>query len=204
MGIGAVLLQKEKPIAYYSKKLPQHLRKASAYVRELSAVVESVKKWLLGTHFIIRTDHRSLKEILTQVIQTPEQQKYLSKLMGYDYTITYKPGCDNAVADALSRQGDDYNCYFGISAPSFTFLDDLKKEYLTLPAYQKLLSDMNKGQQLKWPLQFKNGFTYYGSRLFLVYQSHMISFLLQEFHCAPSSGHFGVLKTFKRLANNFF
>ena len=78
--------------------MPIHLKKASAYVRELYAVVEAVWKWrqyLLGSHFIIKIDHRSLKELLTQVIQTPEQQKYLTKLLGYDYTIVYKKGVDN-------------------------------------------------------------------------------------------------------------
>lgn len=53
---------------------------------------------LLGSHFTIRTDHESLKEILNQVIQTPKYQKYLSKLINYDYTIFYKAG--------------DYTCIF--------------------------------------------------------------------------------------------
>ena len=64
-GMGAVLLQDTQPIAFFSKKLPHHLLKASAYVRELHALVTAVRKWrqyLLGSHFIIKTDHRSLKE----------------------------------------------------------------------------------------------------------------------------------------------
>lgn len=48
------------------------------------------------------TNHWSLKELMAQVIQTPEQQIYLSKLLGYDYTIRYKPESSNVVADALS------------------------------------------------------------------------------------------------------
>jgi hypothetical protein len=58
---------------------------------------------MLGHHFVIQTDHRSLKELLTQVIQTPEQQFYLSKLLGYHYDIEYKTGKTNIVPDALSR-----------------------------------------------------------------------------------------------------
>ena len=80
-------------MAFFCKKLPSHLTKASAYVRELHALVEAVRKWrkyLLGSYFFIKIDHGSLKELLTQVIQTPEQQKYLSKLMGYDYSTVYK------------------------------------------------------------------------------------------------------------------
>lgn len=40
---------------------------------------------------------------MTQVIQTPEQQYYLAKLLGYDYEIQYKAGSSNIVADSLSR-----------------------------------------------------------------------------------------------------
>lgn len=67
IGVGVVLLQRSHPIAYFSKKIRLHLRKASAYVRELYAIVEAIKKWhynLLGSHFLIRTDHISLKEVL--------------------------------------------------------------------------------------------------------------------------------------------
>ena len=44
-GVGAVLLQQSQSVAYFSKKMPLHLRKASAYVRELHAIVDAVKKW---------------------------------------------------------------------------------------------------------------------------------------------------------------
>lgn len=104
--MGAVLLQVEHPIAYFSKMFCPRLSKASTYIRELHAITSAVKRWrqyLLGTFFTIQTDHRSLKELLTQVIQTPEQQFYLSKLLGYHYEIQYKSGNSNMVADALSR-----------------------------------------------------------------------------------------------------
>lgn len=64
---------------------------AFTYVRELFAITVVVKKWrqyLLGHHFIVLTEHRSLKELTTQVVQTPEQQlylSYLSRLMGIQY-----------------------------------------------------------------------------------------------------------------------
>ncbi|GFS36789.1 hypothetical protein Acr_00g0048060 [Actinidia rufa] len=71
---------------------------------------EAVAKWrhyLLGNQFVIKTDHRSLKHLMNQVIQTPEQHHYLSKLLGFNYTIVYKPGKENSVADALSRREDE-------------------------------------------------------------------------------------------------
>lgn len=104
--IGAVLSQNSKPLAFFSKKLTPRLSASSTYVRELYALTEAIKKWrqyLLGSTFKIFTDHKSLKSLMTQTIQTPEQQKWLTKLLGYTYEIHYKPGKENVVADALSR-----------------------------------------------------------------------------------------------------
>ncbi|MCI13270.1 hypothetical protein A2U01_0034387, partial [Trifolium medium] len=106
IAMGAVLMQNSHPIAFFSKPFCPRLCKASTYICELHAITTAVKKWrqyLLGHKFIIYTDHQSLKELLTQVVQTPEQQIYLPKLMGYGYTIHYKTGKTNLVADALSR-----------------------------------------------------------------------------------------------------
>ena len=105
-GIGAILSQDKHPIAYFSKKLNASMQHKSAYVRELYAVTEAMAKfrhYILGHKFIIRTDQQSLKALSDQTIQTPEQQKWLHKFLGYDFTIEYKPGKDNIAADALSR-----------------------------------------------------------------------------------------------------
>ena len=85
-GIGAVLLQSDHPLAFFSKKLGPRRKVASTYHKELYAIVEAVQKWrqyLLGREFIIRTDQKSLKELLQQVVQTPDQHLYVRKLMGF-------------------------------------------------------------------------------------------------------------------------
>lgn len=69
------------------------------------AITQVVAKWrhyLFGRYFIIKTYHRSLENILTQVIQTPEQQIFLCKLLGYNFTAVYKPRKDNLAVDAFS------------------------------------------------------------------------------------------------------
>lgn len=78
---------------------------SSTYIRELFALIEFVKKWrqyLLGHTFKIFTDHKSLKSLMTQAIQTLEQLKWLTKLMGFNYEICYTPGKENLVVDAVT------------------------------------------------------------------------------------------------------
>lgn len=67
----------------------------------------AVKKWhsyLVGRPFVIKMDHQSLKFLLEQQAITPYQQKWVAKMLGYDYSIVYRKGAQNVVADALSRK----------------------------------------------------------------------------------------------------
>ncbi|KAF3641486.1 hypothetical protein FXO38_21615 [Capsicum annuum] len=108
-GIGAMLVQENKTIAFFSQGLSDRNKALAVYERKLLAVVTAVQKWrsyLLGRPFVIKTDHHKLKYLLEQRITTPSQQKWLIKLLGFDYSIQYKKGKDNVVADALSRKKD--------------------------------------------------------------------------------------------------
>jgi hypothetical protein len=92
-GIGAVLMQKGRPIAFMSKKLGVRNQSLSTYEKELLALYTAISQWkhyLLGGSFVIRTDQISLKYLLEQRINTPLQHKGLSKLLGLNYTIEYK------------------------------------------------------------------------------------------------------------------
>uniref|UniRef100_A0A2N9HQY9 RNA-directed DNA polymerase n=1 Tax=Fagus sylvatica TaxID=28930 RepID=A0A2N9HQY9_FAGSY len=108
-GIGAVLMQEGRPLAFYSQALKGKALFLSTYEKELMALVLSVKKWrpyLFGQNFVIKTDQQSLKHLLEQRIGTPMQQKWISKLLGYHFVVEFKRGKENLVADALSRQVD--------------------------------------------------------------------------------------------------
>jgi len=98
MGIGVVLYQGHHPIAYFSKKWSARMQHQSAYIREFYAITETIAKsrhYVLGHKFIIKTDHQSLKVLLEQNLQIPEQQQWLPKFLGCDFTIQYKPGREN-------------------------------------------------------------------------------------------------------------
>jgi len=144
--MGAVLSQKGHLIAYFSKPFTKKLLTASTYVRELFAITSTVKKWrqyLLGHPFTIITNHRSLKDLLTQVIQTPEQYMYLACLMGFDYQIQYRSGAHNQAADALSRSPEySASTFLILSVPYLTFLEELRHQLATHQQYCRQRQDI--------------------------------------------------------------
>lgn len=112
-GLGAVLLQGQQLVAYYSQVLGPRARLKSIYEKELMAIVFAILKWrpyLLGRRFIVRTDQQSLKFLLEQRIVGVEYQKWITKIMGYDFDIQYRSGASNRVADALSRLTEPTEC----------------------------------------------------------------------------------------------
>jgi hypothetical protein len=119
-GIGAVLMQVRRPIAYFSQALHGHNLTLSTYRKEMLVLVTSVQTWrpyLLGHCFVVRMDHRSLKFLWDRTIATKAQQKWLLKLMGYDFLIEYKKGHDNRAVDTLSWQMEGTLSTFSAPVP---------------------------------------------------------------------------------------
>ncbi|GJZ70922.1 putative reverse transcriptase domain-containing protein [Tanacetum coccineum] len=106
-GLGVVLMQREKVIAYASRQLKIHEKNYTTHDLELGSVVFALKIWrhyLYGTKCTVFTDHKSLQHILDQKELNMRQRHWLELLSDYDCEIRYHPGKANVVADALSRK----------------------------------------------------------------------------------------------------
>ncbi|KAA0066036.1 pol protein [Cucumis melo var. makuwa] len=106
-GLGCVLMQQGKVVAYASRQLKSHEQNYPTHDLELAAVVFALKIWrhyLYGEKIQIFTDHKSLKYFFTQKELNMRQQRWLELVKDYDCEILYHPGKANVVADALSRK----------------------------------------------------------------------------------------------------
>ena len=106
-GLGCVLMQNRRVIAYASRQLRKHEEHYPTHDLELAAVVLALKIWrhyLLGNLVHIYTDHKSLKYIFTQPDLNMRQRRWLELIKDYDLEIHYHPDKANVVADALSRK----------------------------------------------------------------------------------------------------
>ncbi|GKA99560.1 putative reverse transcriptase domain-containing protein [Tanacetum coccineum] len=104
-GLGAVLMQRDKFIAYASRQLKIHEKNYTTHDLELGAVVFALKMWrhyLYGTKCIMFTDHKSLQHVQDQKELNMRQRRWLELLNDYDCEIRYHSGKANVVADSLS------------------------------------------------------------------------------------------------------
>nr|GEV71280.1 putative reverse transcriptase domain-containing protein [Tanacetum cinerariifolium] len=106
-GFGAILMQREKVIAYASRQLRTHEENYTTHDLELRAMVFTLRLWrhyLYGTKCVVYTDHKILQYILDQKELNMRQRRWIELLSDYDCEIRYHPGKANVVADALSRK----------------------------------------------------------------------------------------------------
>jgi hypothetical protein len=121
IGLGCVLMQDNRVIAYASRALRTH-------DLELAAVIHALKIWrhhLMGTKCHIYTDHKSLKYIFTQADLNMRQRCWLELIKDYDLEVHYHPGKANVVADALSRKAH-CSC-LSVEAISETLCGEMRK-----------------------------------------------------------------------------
>jgi hypothetical protein len=142
VGIGAVLMQKDRPVAYLSKALGPLHQKLSIYEKEFLALIMAVEKcrpYLQKQEFIIRTDHKSLSYLTEQNPHSVMQKKAMTRMMGLQFKVVYRKGKENLAADALSRV-----CHLiaiqGVSEVTPLWVQEVVNAYATDPMAQDLLT----------------------------------------------------------------
>lgn len=176
----------------------------STYARDMLAIVVAIQTWRLylpGHQFIIKTDQSSLRFLLEQLILTPEQQKWMGKLVSYDYEITYKPVSSNKAANALSSAHGSpiLNAVF---VQQTSLWDDIR-EFAKTYTYMQQIGDFETSNPGN-PYSLRNDLVCYHNRVIVPPSSPLFSQLLREHHDMPKGGHLVVLCTYQRLARKFY
>ncbi|KAJ9535934.1 hypothetical protein OSB04_un000902 [Centaurea solstitialis] len=205
-GVGAVLMQEGRPVAYHSHVLGPRAQAKSVYERELMAIVFTVQKWrpyLLGRKFTVLTDQKSLKYLLEQRTVPGDHQKWIAKLSGYNFEILYKPGKENGAADALSRRGASSDLK-ALSVSKVTLQEQMTQALQTDPEIITLRNRIADGNENLEGYTVKDGLVYYRDRLVLPQTTEWVPRIIGEVHGGVSGGHEGTQKTFQRVARDFF
>jgi hypothetical protein len=138
-GLGCVLMQEGRVIAYASRQLRRHEEHCPTHDLELAAVVHALKIWrhyLLGNTCHLYTDHKSLKYIFTQSELNMRQRRWLELIKDYDLEIHYHPEKANVVADALSRKA---SCHcLTVRTPDTTLCQEMEKLILGMIQHETL------------------------------------------------------------------
>ena len=204
-GIGAVLMQNKRPIAFYSHTLAARDRAKPVYERELMAVVMAVQRWrpyLLGRTFIVKTDQRSLKFLLEQRVIQPQHQKWIAKLLGYSFEVMYKPGLENKAADGLSRIPPTVHLN-QLTAHTLVDIKVIREEVDKDEYLKNIIDRIQKEEEVKnYTLQ--HGLLRYKGRLVIAKNSSLRPAILHTYHDSVIGGHSGFLRTYKRLTGELF
>lgn len=154
-GIGAVLKQiqsngKEKPVAYFSKKLNETQKRKKAIYLECLAIKEAIRYWqywLIGKSFTVYSDHKPLENMNIKSRTDEELGELVYYLSQYDFKIKYSPGRENLEADCLSRN------------PVLEENEDIDEQLkvVNLIKLQDIITDQEKNEDVQ---NYKNNLTH--------------------------------------------
>jgi hypothetical protein len=204
-GVGAVLMQKDQPIAFLSKALGPVHQKLSIYEKEFLALIMAVERWrpyLQRQEFIIRTDHKSLSYLCEQSLHSDTQRKAMTRLMGLQFKVVYRKGKENLAVDALSR----VNHLFVLQAVSEAqpmWLQEVYNSYTTDPKAQELLTQLAVTSPNEQGYSLDKGLIKYQGKVWIANNSAIQTKVITAFHSSALGGHSGAMATYHRLKQLF-
>ena len=154
--------------------------------------LDSWKHYLLGTPFILRTDHQSLKYFMTQTKMSDKQMRWANVLSQFNFHIAHIAGKHNQVADALSQR-PKVNV---VSIATHNDLSSMIDEYAMDPNFKDVMSAIALGKKEE-PYNLQDGYLLYGNRLCVT--QLLREKVMYESHAPPYVGHRGIKTTFKAI-----
>jgi hypothetical protein len=197
VGIGGVLSQEGRPVAFFSEKLSGSKRNYSTYDLEFYAIVQSLKHWrhyLIQREFILITDHEALKYINGQHKLSRRHAKWVAFLQEFTFSLRHQAGSLNRVADALSRRTSLLTTV-STSVVGFESFPDL---YAADPSFGKIIQEVTNNQRHDFILH--NGYLFRGLQL-CVPDCSLRQHIVSELH---NMGHFGRDKTLALVSSTYF
>lgn len=204
--VGAVLTQNGHPVAFESKKLDKHQMNYPVHDKEMCAIMHALNRWrpfLLGKHFKVYTDHRSLTFFKTQANLNQRQLRWQEKAADYDCEILYKPGKENKVADALSRIQINVIC----PIPQPSKQNSIRRAYKRDPLGKIINTIQGGGKSERFKLT--NGLLYYQCDEYAPWRlcipkGEVREAILHDNHNAEIAGHPGISKTYSNIARAYY
>ncbi|KAI3676159.1 hypothetical protein L1987_85759 [Smallanthus sonchifolius] len=201
-GLGCVLMQRGKVIAFASRQLKIHEKNYTTHDLELGAVVFTLKIWrhyLYGTKCVMFTDHKSLQHIFNQKELNMRQRRWVELLNDYDCEIRYHPGKANVVADALSRK--DHVMLHCARIQTDIQIRILEAQHISVTEVN-MYEEMSCGVELL--LESKpNDLLYYLNRIWIPDRDDLRTFLMNEGHKTRYSIHPGADKMYQDLRQQY-
>lgn len=171
------------------------------------AILLAVDHWrpyLSHSEFLIRTDHKSLIHLTEQRVHTPIQQRALTKLMGLHYTIQYRQGQFNRVADALSRKpvtSDTMLIAISVNRP--VWLETIVQSYFADPHCKQLLEQLAVAENNTSEYSLSNGVLRFKGRIWIGNDADIQKHIIAALHDRALGGHSGFYATYHRMKRLF-